>query len=44
MNTKKKLVLNVETVRTLVASQPAVQAGPCSSTRPPTWAAAPDQA
>ncbi|WP_281404447.1 hypothetical protein [Pyxidicoccus fallax] len=44
MNTKKKLVLKVEIVRILVDPQPAVQAGPCSSTRPPTWAGAPDQA
>ena len=43
MNTKKKLVLKVETLRTLVDPQPGAQAAPCSSTRPPTWAGVPDQ-
>ncbi|WP_395829379.1 hypothetical protein [Archangium violaceum] len=40
MNTQKKLVLKVETLRILTSQQPPAQAGEkaaASFTRPPTW-------
>ncbi|MCY1036518.1 hypothetical protein OV207_34095 [Corallococcus sp. BB11-1] len=44
MNEKKKLTLNVETIRLLSPRQSPSQNAPCSSTRPPTWAGVPEQA